>query len=275
MSQFGCEIDYRVALQTAIKACRLGREVLLHYFGKLSQVEEKFQAGLVSEADRESERVIWSHLKQHYPHSEFLGEESSFEQGWDANSVGGVGGRWILDPLDGTTNYVHGYNVFCISLALEVDGDLKLGVVDVPLLGETFTAMKGHGAFRNGRRISVSRTAELNKALLATGFFADEGLEDQLKIFSRLVRRTRGIRRPGAAAYDLCMVAAGVFDAFWESNLKPWDSAAGVVLVREAGGQVLDYKGETYTPYKKTLVASNPLLAPALLTELRSSLSSQ
>lgn len=253
-------------LKNATKACREGRRVLLDHFGRLEQVEKKFQAGLVSEADRLSEQAITSFLKSCYPQSEVLGEEA-FAEGQDVSpGRGGKEGRWILDPLDGTTNYIHRFPIFCISLALEVDEELKVAVIDVPLLGETYTAIRGRGAFVNGRPLKVSPTEKLNDSLLATGFFSEdkEALSEQVELFTRVVGEARGIRRAGAAAYDLCQVARGVFDGFWEKNLKPWDVAAGQLLVEEAGGVVLDYEGRPHHPYSGSLIAGNASIARVL-----------
>lgn len=267
-------MDWRQALGHALKAVSLGREVLLNYFGNLENIEEKFQAGLVSEADRESERVIAEHLRKNFPNIEFLGEET-FASG---NAPGakvqaepaGSNGRWILDPLDGTTNYIHRFPIFCISLALEMNGEIQLAVVDVPILKETYTAIRGQGAFVNGRPIQVSKTIDLKQALLATGFVAEHEqiIAEQLKIFDEMVRSCRGVRRPGAAAYDLTQVARGVFDGYWERNIQPWDSAAGILLVREAGGVVLTYRGENYHPYKNSIIAGNPQIVQALQSVL-------
>jgi myo-inositol-1(or 4)-monophosphatase len=258
-------------LLKANQACRRGREVLLKYFGHLEHVEEKFQAGLVSEADKESEKIIQTELKKYFPEMEFLGEETAYQTQTKVKTVASDKPRWILDPLDGTTNYVHRFPVFCISLGLEYKGEMQVAVIDVPLMNETYTAIRGQGAWVNGQKLRVSKTAELNKSLLATGFFGenDLSLQEQMKIFSKLVRETRGIRRAGAAAYDLCMVARGVFDGFWESNLSPWDTAAGLLLVTEAGGQVTTFRGKTYDPYKNSIIASNGHLHSTLVESMK------
>lgn len=252
-------LNSQETLFKAIQACRRGREVLLKYYGHLESVEHKFQAGLVSEADKESEKVIQSELKKYFPEMEFLGEETAYQTQTKVKEMASDKPRWILDPLDGTTNYVHRFPIFCISLGLEFQGDLQVAVIDVPMLNETYTAIRGQGAWLNGNPIKVSGTEKLKDSLLATGFFGENPvmLDEQLKIFSKLVRDTRGIRRPGAAAYDLCMVARGVFDGFWEKNLSPWDTAAGTLLVQEAGGQVSTYRGKKYDPYKNSIIASN------------------
>jgi len=260
-------LDLTHALQAAEKASVEGRKVLLHYFGQLKKVQEKAHAGLVSEADIESEKVITRVLKEHFPDIDVLGEEGAF-LGRDEQISSS---SWVVDPLDGTTNYVHGFHVFCISIGLQWQGELVLGHIDVPLLNKTYHAAKGHGAFVNGEPMSVSKTALIRDSLLATGFFPDNtnALKDQLKIFSDLVYEARGIRRAGAAAYDLCMVAEGIFDAFWEPNLKPWDAAAGVVLVREAGGDVWNYAGQEYKLGDTSLVAGNRQIHAALKSRIQ------
>lgn len=251
-------MNYQLVLSHMLQACQQGRQVLLKYFGNLAHVEEKFQAGLVSEADKAAEKTIFQYLQSFYPEVALLGEES-FADDPETEKLTRGKPRWILDPLDGTTNYIHQFPVFCISLALEIDNEIQIGVIDMPILKETYTCIKGQGSFVNGQKISVSKTATLKNSLLATGFFheIEENLQEQLIIFSSIVRKCRGIRRAGAAAYDLAQVARGVFDGYWEKDLKPWDSAAGILLVREAGGTVLTYKGEPYTPYHRSLVAGN------------------
>lgn len=261
------DLDLTQALDAALAAARAGRKVLLDYFGKLKKVQEKAQAGLVSEADVESERVITQVLKAAFPDIPVLGEEGAFAAG-DSRVPETA---WIVDPLDGTTNYVHGFHIFNISIGLQWRGELVVGVVDVPLLDQTYTAKKGGGAFVNGKPIRVSERKAIKDALLATGFFPDNinMLKEQLKIFSDIVFDARGIRRPGAAAYDLALVAEGVFDAFWEPNLKPWDAAAGVVLVREAGGVVTTYDGAPYRMGDVTLLSGNRELAQALVERIK------
>lgn len=256
---------------TSLKAIRKGRNVLMQYWGKLERVEEKHLAGLVSEADQESEIAIKKELDLRFPEFDFLGEESWFKNQDLKKLSQSVKPRWILDPLDGTTNYVHRFPVFCISLGLEINNEVVMGIVDVPMLNETYVAVKGRGAFLNGNRISVSSKSDLKTAFLSTGFFPEDekNLDEQLKYFSRLVRSCRAVRRPGAAAYDLALVAAGVFDGFWEKNLKPWDSAAGLLLVREAGGVVKTYDNQEYNPYNDSILATTPQLLNSLLQHFK------
>lgn len=247
--------------EMALEAIKLGRACLLGYFGKISHIESKEKAGLVSEADKESERIIQEYLSLNCPDVAFLGEEESHLSG-EKIAPKTSGARWILDPLDGTTNYIHQFPIFCISLALEVDGNIEMGIIDVPMLNQTWTAEKGKGAFCNGKPIRVSNTQNFQDSLLATGFSTENESEinEQVKLFAELVKQARGIRRAGAAAYDLALVASGVFDLFWEKNLKPWDTAAGKILVEEAGGIVRTYNNKLFNPFDSTIVAGNPAL---------------
>lgn len=261
-------MDFDQILFSSLKACRLGRQVLLSYFGELKKIEEKFHAGLVSDADKESERVIKSYLLEKYPGTFFLGEETFFENKEDKKTDQG---KWICDPLDGTTNYVHQFPIFCISLAFEWKDQIQVGVIDVPILNETYTAIRGKGAYVNGRPLNVNKNTDFSKSMLATGFFPDDkiALAEQLKFFSSIVGECRGVRRAGAAAYDLCQVARGVFDGFWEKNLSPWDVAAGQVIVEEAGGILRTYQNEIHTPYSQSLIAGNSTIVDALLKKFK------
>lgn len=259
------------SFKAAMDAVVAGRACLLSYFGQIKHIEEKDKAaGLVSEADRESEKIIKNRLAEAFPDYDFLGEETSYLEG-DTHFQKSIKPRWILDPLDGTTNFVHGFPIFCISLALEIDGEIQLGIVDMPLLNQTFTAVKGEGAFCNGKKISVSKTKNFEQAFMSTGFVAEspEVLSEQLKIFEHFVWKARAIRRPGAAAYDLALIASGVFDLYWEKNLKPWDSAAGLLLVKEAGGVVRTYENLDYHPFEKSLIAGNQTLVDLFQAEVK------
>ena len=256
--------------EAALEAVDLGQACLLGYFGKINHIEEKEKAGLVSEADRESESIIQGHLAKCCPDVAFLGEESSFLENQELVR-NFKGARWILDPLDGTTNFIHQFPIFCISLALEVDGVIEIGIIDVPVLKQRWTAQRGKGVFCNGQPVKVSNTTEFSKSLLATGFSAvePEFMSDQISIFSELVKEARGIRRAGAAAYDLALVSSGVFDLFWEKELKPWDTAAGMLLIEEAGGIVRTYRGENHNPFDRTIVAGNPILVEKFLAKIK------
>lgn len=272
-------LDLLKTLNIAEKAALMGREVLLNYFGQLRNISEKDQAGLVSEADVESERVISEFLLSELPDIPILGEEGSYQNPNQSTVVRSDAqkhkkGLWLIDPLDGTTNYIHKFPLYCVSIGLEIDGELVVGVCDVPIFKKTYLAARGHGAFvktNEGLRslatagkvsqttaISVSQRTNLNEALVATGFSSYDKSVDQLNIFSSMVHEVRGVRRSGSAALDLCMVAEGVFDGYWEKNLSPWDTAAGALLVTEAGGVVTTYFDDVYDPFKKTIVAGNP-----------------
>jgi myo-inositol-1(or 4)-monophosphatase len=255
-------LDLAQALSTAIKASQKGRRVVMDYFGQLKKVQEKAQAGLVSEADVESEKAIGAELALGLPGVGILGEEDAFTRK-DEKLLDSM---WVVDPLDGTTNYVHGFPIFCISIGLQWKGELVAGVVDVPVLDKVYTCAKGQGAFVNGEPIRVSQRTSIKESLLATGFIPDNhaALKEQLRIFSDLVYEARGIRRAGAAAYDLCLAAEGVFDAFWEKNLKPWDAAAGALMVREAGGVAWTYSGGDYKLGNDSLLAGNPIVSALL-----------
>ena len=218
-------------------------------------VQYKGEINLVTEVDRLSEALIVERIQREFPGHDILTEESP-------ETANGSGFRWIIDPLDGTTNYAHGYPVFCVSIALEVKGVIMLGAVYNPRLDELFTAEKGAGAFLNGRRLTVSRTETLSRSLLATGFPYDirEDRNNNINYFKVMVLSAQAVRRAGSAALDLAYIAAGRFDGFWELKLAPWDTAAGWLLVEEAGGSVTDLRGDPYHLYSKDMLASNGLI---------------
>jgi myo-inositol-1(or 4)-monophosphatase len=260
-------VEWTRVQNAAREAALLARESSLSHLGRLKKVSEKFQAGLVSEADQEAELLIKGHLLKCFPEFDFLGEEETYARPEKLQEAKKAEGVWIVDPIDGTTNYVHGFHVFCISIGLLYRGELSLAVIDVPVLNETYTALRGQGAFLNGQPMKVSSTPSLRQSLVSTGFYGENEslIREQLAVFSHLVRQVRGVRRTGAAAYDLCMVARGIFDGFWERNLKPWDTAAGALLVREAGGLVKTFKGKDYQVFNNSLVASNSQIMPEFL----------
>ncbi|MCM2282598.1 MAG: inositol monophosphatase [Bdellovibrionaceae bacterium] len=242
-------------------------QILLNYFGNLHDVSEKEQAGLVSEADRESEAYIVKSLGSRFPSHRFLGEETGLSSREKKESGDAL---WIIDPLDGTTNYVHRFPFFSISIALEIDGEIQIGLVDAPKLGMRFTAARGQGAFLNGRRIRVSPRTEFHEGLFATGFAVGrEGLDLQYELIDLCVKDARGIRRAGSAALDLCFVADGVWDVFWEQNLQPWDMAAGALIAREAGATVTNFTGQTYTTSDHDIIAGTPKLHSEFLSHVQ------
>jgi len=226
-------------LALAATAAQLGGEVLRSYFGRLAvgEVEEKSQNDWVSAADRASETAIAAYLARHTPDLGLLAEEGGLR----------AGGRavWVVDPLDGTANFVRSFPHFAVSVGLVEDGVATVGAIYDPMRDELFTAARGCGAFRNGRAIRVSARPSLDGAFVTTGFpfRVRRHIDTYLAVFRDVFLRAAAIRRPGAAALDLAHTAAGVFDAFFEFNLSPWDLAAGAVIVREAGGAVTDLDG--------------------------------
>ncbi len=252
----------KAALDAAFLAADRASEVLKKHYGRLSQVDEKFQAGLVSEADRESEGVIKEILFNRFPTHQILGEETGLS-GAEATE----NALWMIDPLDGTTNYVHRVPFFCISIGLEVNGELLMGLVDAPLLGTRYHAVRGEGAFLNGKPISSSKRSQFREGLFATGFSSsDHTLDHQMELVSHVIRHARGIRRLGAAALDLCLVAEGIFDGFWERNLQPWDTAAGVLIAREAGALATDFQGRNFEPRMRSVLCAPPAQHAALIS---------
>lgn len=238
--------------ELAILAATESGKILRENFGKAQEVEYKGIVNIVTEVDFLSEDKIIEIIRRAYHDHSILTEESK-----DHETPSDY--KWIIDPLDGTTNYAHGYPCVCVSIALEIKGDVVLGVVYDPLREELFTAEKGKGAYLNGNRIKVSETDELIKSLLSTGFAYNirETAENNLNHYCNFSLRVQGIRRDGAAALDLCYTAMGRFDGFWELYLAPWDMAAGSLIVAEAGGKVTDFTSEGFSIYFKEIVASN------------------
>lgn len=249
-----------IARQAALKAGK----VLNNLFGRVNNITKKGEIDLVTEADLQSEKAILDLIKVHFPEDGILAEESG-EFGHDSNQL------WIIDPLDGTTNFAHSFPFFAVSIALQIEKKVVLGLVYNPYLGELFEAQRGEGAFLNGNPIKVSDTRDLRESLIATGFPYSVYKEPEvvMDLLKRMVVRAQGIRRPGSAALDLCYVASGRFDGFWEQGLQPWDTAAGSLIVEEAGGIVSDYKGENYSPFQKSIVASNPHIFKKMLDILQ------
>ena len=226
------------------------------------RVEKKGTIDLVTEVDLECERLCRRVIAERFPDHDVLGEEL----GGTANPPSS-GCRWVFDPLDGTTNYAHGLPIFCSSLALEIDGRAEVAAVFDPSRQELFTAERGQGAFLNGTPLAVSSTATLIDALLVTGFPYDVHTKHHrlVELFGAFLERARAIRRLGSAALDLCYVAAGRFDGFWEQYLKPWDVAAGALIAREAGGRITGMDGSDFDPVAAHLVASNGLVHEEML----------
>jgi myo-inositol-1(or 4)-monophosphatase len=241
-------------------------KILMKYLNKAHKIERKEDQGIVTEADKAAENYLLKRIFKEYPQSSVLTEESGeFKKSgtW----------TWVIDPLDGTTNYAHGFPWFCVSIGLYDSGNAVAGVVYNPVSKEMFFAEKGKGAFLNGKRIRVSKTKNLKDALLGTGFYYSKGqtLIEEIEIFTRMNEAALGVRRPGAAALDLAYVACGRYDAFWERRLSPWDVAAGFLLVEEAGGKVTNYRGTSTHIHEKEVVASNGLVHSPMIEVFKNS----
>ncbi len=252
------------AIQTARDAGRLLAERL----GRTLQISNKGDIDLVTESDLASEKLIIERIRSHYPRHAILAEESG-----DVIMVGAAQSewKWIIDPLDGTTNYSHGYPCFCVSIALERAGKVELGVVYDPLREEMFAAERGQGATLNERPIGVSEVDQLNQAMLCTGFPYDVRQRPHFAhYFSSFTMEAQAIRRDGSAAIDLAYVACGRFDGFWEDGLNAWDIAAGVLLIEEAGGKVSDFQGSPLDIYTPRVLVSNGLIHEQMMRVLRS-----
>jgi myo-inositol-1(or 4)-monophosphatase len=253
-------------LNIAIEAAKEAGKYLKYSVGKVKSVEIKKgeERNLVSEIDKTSEEKIIRIIKRHYPSHAILAEESG------ASSTS-ADYKWVIDPLDGTTNFLHGLPIFCVTIAVEYRGEIVAGVVYDPNLEELFTAEKGSGAFLNGKRMKVSQSTKLIDSLLVTGFPYDIATNPDNAVghFVNFLMEGQGLRRLGSAALDLSYIAAGRFDGFWEVNLNPWDMAAGVLFVQEAGGKVTDFSGAPSSIYNKQVLATNGVIHDAMLGVLR------
>lgn len=240
--------------------------ILLQNYGKVREITHKgaHSINLVTDIDKKSERFIVKSLLKAFPDHQILAEEGSLSR---ADSPY----KWLIDPLDGTTNYYHGFPFFSVSIALEIQGEVTLGIVYAPMLRELFVAERKKGATLNGKRINVSKETLLTKSLLATGFPYDvrEARRDNLNYFSSFLKKAQAIRRAGSASIDLCYVACGRFDGFWELRLAPWDLAAGVLMIEEAGGKVSNFSGRKLNLYGDDAAASNGRIHLQLLSVIQ------
>jgi len=251
------------AIQLAFESGRIQKK----YFQKTLSIMHKGEINLVTNVDLECESRILELVREDFPDDEVISEEKTnvYEAGRN---------RWIVDPLDGTTNYAHGYPFFCTSIAYEVDGEIIVGVVYNPIMDELFLARKGEGSFFNGEKLGVSTIKEMKQALLVTGFPYDVATnpKNNLNHWSAFMTRAQALRRDGSAGLNLSYVAAGRFDAFWEVKLSPWDMAAGALIVREAGGIVTSLSGGAFSLYEGGVLASNGLLHKQMLDVIREGL---
>jgi myo-inositol-1(or 4)-monophosphatase len=238
---------------TLIRAAEAGAAVMQRYFqGEFKISNKEGINNLVTEADHASEKAIFDVIREEFPDHFLLSEEAG-EISMDSSY------KWIIDPIDGTVNFAHGLPLCCVSIAVEQDGEMILGAVYNPFIREFFFAQRGNGATLNDKRITVSAETSVSKSCLVTGFpytYLDQP-NGPLEVFSRLIRSGVPVRRLGSAAMDLCWVASGRFDGFYEHKLQAWDSAAGFLIVEEAGGRVSDFTGGLYSPYQPHIIATN------------------
>jgi len=250
------------------KACLTARQagtVLLEGLGKKHAIKYKARKNLVTEMDKKSEGLIIKSLRRDFPSHSILSEEIGL-LGRSQSEY-----KWVIDPLDGTTNYAHAFHFFAVSIALMKNDEMFAGVVYDPVRDEMFRALKGMGAYLNNKRIRVSSINTIKESLLSTGFPYKLGKEmrDNIGYFKSFMLKAQAIRRPGSASLDLCYVASGRFDGFWEMELNPWDTAAGALIVQEAAGTVTDFKGGCFNPFMKRVLASNSIIHAQMLAVLR------
>jgi myo-inositol-1(or 4)-monophosphatase len=247
----------------AVEAAREAGQMLRENLGRSRKIIYKGKVDLVTNFDNESQEMIFAHLEKNFPDHDFIAEE-------DLEQERGSAFRWIIDPLDGTTNYAHGFPFFSVSIALEYAGKIVCGVVYDPVRDEIFSGTKEQGAFLNGDRIKVSSTDDLDRSLLATGFPYDlrESSENNIAHFNNFVTRAQAIRRCGSAALDLCYVACGRFDGFWELKLKPWDVAAASLILQEAGGYLSDFENREFSIHSRETLGTNGLIHQQMLDVL-------
>jgi myo-inositol-1(or 4)-monophosphatase len=244
----------RTYLEAAVEIAREAGKVLREELERPPAIAYKGEFDLVTQADRRSESVIVSGLQKYFPEHAVAAEEGTGKE--TASEF-----RWHVDPLDGTTNFAHGYPCFCVSMALARKNELLLGVIYNPVYNELFTATRGKGAFLNGERIRCSKINALKNSLLCTGFpNHDRQAHPNIHYYWDFTLRSHGVRRDGSAALDLASVASGRFDSFWEFGLKAWDTAAGVIMVEECGGKITDLKGQPYQLGGASILASNGLI---------------
>jgi myo-inositol-1(or 4)-monophosphatase len=252
--------------ETAVSAAKMAGAILTERARLGFRVDFKDSVNLVTDADRQAEQAVVDTILSRYPDHRILAEEGGQRKGGPSPY------QWIIDPLDGTTNFAHRFPAYCVSIGLEFQGECLLGVVFDPTRNELFVGEAGRGSTLNGESIRVSDTPTLNTSLLVTGFAYDirNTPNNNLNYFNRFALKAQGIRRTGTAALDLCYVASGRFDGFWELKLHPWDMAAGSVILQEAGGRLSDFKGGDLSIYGRELVASNGLIHEEMLYVLQS-----
>jgi myo-inositol-1(or 4)-monophosphatase len=257
------KINIDKCIDVGLNVIQEAGDLLREKFQTEFAVSHKGIINLVTEVDLAAEHLIVSRIRKTFPNHSILAEEKH-------NDSSAAAVQWIIDPLDGTTNYAHGYPFFSVSIGLEIDGEVEWGAVLDPVRNELYTARRGNGACCNGDSLSVSTVRSLDASLLATGFPYDIRTSNQNNLgnFCAFAVRTQGIRRSGSAAIDLCHVAAGCIDGFWELKLNPWDCAAGYLMIREAGGVVTDFRGQPGSIYEREVIASNGLIHQEMIAIL-------
>lgn len=258
-------------LDVAIEAAQNASQIIKTFTNSENSLDIKYKArhDLVTDADVASEKKIISIIKEYFPNDVFLAEETA-----DATSITDQR-TWIIDPIDGTTNFAHGFPTYCVSIALYENLEAVAGVVLEVSRGELFTAIRGEGAYLDGQKLSVSNLEKPDEALIGTGFpYRDLGMVDEyLELFKVFMHDTQGVRRPGSAAYDLCSVAAGRFEGFYEYGLSPWDVAAGSLIIREAGGFVTDWQGTNNWLFGRRIVAGNKSIHEYIKSKIKETIS--
>lgn len=241
--------------KTLYEIAEIASAVLMRHHGRLRSIDMKGSINLVTNADREAERRVLRHIRKRHPDHAIMAEES-----WDGNREVASGYTWIVDPLDGTTNYAHGLEHYAFTAAVALDGIPMAGVIADPARGHLYRAFRGRGAFLGKRRLRVSQHRRLSDSLLITGFPYDrrKRIEELMALYGAFLKRTHGVRRFGVAALDLALVAAGQFEGYYEQGLYPWDVAAGWLLVTEAGGKVTDYEGNAFHLFSPAILAAPP-----------------
>ncbi|MBT4318182.1 MAG: inositol monophosphatase [Candidatus Marinimicrobia bacterium] len=252
-------------LDVAIKAAHLSSDIILEFSDKSKVVDYKGRTDLVTIADKKSEKLIIDTILDKFQDHSILAEESG------SNSKGSKY-MWLIDPLDGTTNFVHGYPSYGISIACSIDNIISIAVVKDIVNNDLYTAIMNKGAFKNGKPINISKTKTLIDSLLVTGFGYnhDVNWELNMKLFKHFTDNTQGVRRLGAASIDLCHLATGIVDGFWEYDLKPWDTAAGKLIVEEAGGKITKLNGDKFNIYQNQILASNKIIHEDLVLDISS-----
>ncbi|NIQ02151.1 MAG: inositol monophosphatase [Nitrospinaceae bacterium] len=252
------------ALTVAVEAARAAGRIQKERADRVGEIQYKGEINVVTEVDLLCEKEVIGRIKKQFPTHAFLAEESGVTEG-DADHM------WIIDPLDGTVNYAHGYPCYCVSIGYQRKGEVVVGVVYNPCLDELFVAERGKGATLNEKPIAVSATTELKKSLLATGFAYDinEASDNNLDHFQNFIKACQALRRPGSAAMDLCYTAMGRFEGFWELKLHPWDYAAGWLMIEEAGGKVTRFDGSPFQMGDRSVLSSNGHIHQAMVDVLK------